>query len=159
MDVHTYKSIIQITCTSMFKASLITLAKTWKQPTCPKTGEWITNFVIDSHTHTHTQWNTSQPSVYFNHSVVSDSLRPHEPQHTRPPCPSPTPRVYPNLCPLCWWCHPTISYSVILFSLCPQSFPASGSFQWVSYSHQVAKLLEFQLQYQSFQWTPRTDLL
>ena len=68
-------------------------------------------------------------SVQSSHSVMSDSLRPHEPQHARPPCPSPTPRVYPNLCPLCWWCHPTISYSVILFSLCPQSFPASGSFQ------------------------------
>ena len=68
-------------------------------------------------------------SVQSSHSVMSDSLRPHEPQHARPPCPSPTPRVYPNLCPLCWWCHPTISYSVILFSSCPQSFPASGSFQ------------------------------
>ena len=68
-------------------------------------------------------------SVQSSHSVMSDSLRPHEPQHARPPCPSPTPRVYPNLCPLCWWCHPTISYSVILVSSCPQSFPASGSFQ------------------------------
>ena len=112
----------------MFKASLITLAKTWKQPTCPKTGEWITNFVIDSHTHTHTQWNTSQPSVYFNHSVVSDSLRPHEPQHTRPPCPSPTPRVHTNPFPSSQWCHSIISSSVIPFSSCPQSFPASGSF-------------------------------
>ena len=68
-------------------------------------------------------------SVQFSHSVVSDSLWPHEPQHTRPPYPSPTPRVYPNPCPLSRWCHPTISSSVIPFSFCPQSFPASGSFQ------------------------------
>ena len=68
-------------------------------------------------------------SVQFSRSIVSDSLRPHEPQNTRPPCPSPTPRVYPNLCPLCWWCHPTISSSVVPFSSCAQSFPASGSFQ------------------------------
>ena len=67
-------------------------------------------------------------SVQFSHSVVSDSLRPHEPQHARPPCPSPIPGVHPNPCPLCWWCHPTISSSVIPFSSCPQSFPASGSF-------------------------------
>ena len=60
---------------------------------------------------------------------MSDSLRPHEPQHARPSCPSPTPRVYPNPCPLSWWCHPTISSSVFPFSSCPQSFPASGSFQ------------------------------
>ena len=68
-------------------------------------------------------------SVQFSRSVVSDSLRPHEPQHARPPCPSPTPRVHPNPCPLCQWCHPTISSSVGPFSSYPQSFPASGSFQ------------------------------
>ena len=67
-------------------------------------------------------------SVQFSHSVVSDSLRPHEPQHTRPPCPSPTPGVYPNSCPLSQWCHPTISSSVIPFSSHLQSFPATGSF-------------------------------
>ena len=60
---------------------------------------------------------------------LSPTLRPHESQHTRPPCPSPTPRVYPNSCPLSQWCHPTISSSVVPFSSCPQSFPASGSFQ------------------------------
>ena len=65
----------------------------------------------------------------FSHSVVSDSLPPHEPQHTRPPCPSPTPGVHPNSCLSSWWCHPTISFSVVPFSSCPQSFPASGSFQ------------------------------
>ena len=68
-------------------------------------------------------------SVQFSRSVVSDSLQPHEPQHTRPPCPSPPAGVYPNSCPLSQWCHPTISSSVIPFSSCPQSFPASGSFQ------------------------------
>ena len=69
------------------------------------------------------------PSVQFSRSIVSDSLRPREPQHTRPPRPSPTPRVYPNSCPLNWWCHPTISSSVVLFSSCPQSFSAAESFQ------------------------------
>ena len=64
----------------------------------------------------------------FSHSVVSDSLQTHEPQHARPACPSPTPWVYPNSCPLSQWCHPTISSSVILFSSSLQSFPASGSF-------------------------------
>ena len=68
-------------------------------------------------------------SVQFSHSVVSNSLQPHEPQHARPPCPSPTPGVHPNSCPLCWWCHLTISSSVVPFFSCPQSFPASGSFQ------------------------------
>ena len=67
-------------------------------------------------------------SVQFSHSVMSDSLRPHEPQHARSPCPSPTAGVYPDPCPLSRWCHPAISYSVVPFSSCPQSFPASGSF-------------------------------
>ena len=67
-------------------------------------------------------------SVQFSHPVISDSLWPHGLQHARPSCPSPTPRVYSNSCPLRWWCHPTIS-SVIPFSSCPQSLPASGSFQ------------------------------
>ena len=68
-------------------------------------------------------------SVQFSRSVVSDSLQPHELQHARPPCSSPTPGVYPNPCPSSQWCHPTISFSVVPFSSCPQSFPASGSFQ------------------------------
>ena len=67
-------------------------------------------------------------SVQFSCSVVSDSLRPHGSQHARPPCSSPTPGVYPNSCPLSQWCHPAISSSVIPFSSCPQSLPASGSF-------------------------------
>ena len=68
-------------------------------------------------------------SVQFSGSVVYNSLRPHWLQHARPPCPSPTPGVYSNSCPLIQWCHPTISFSVIPFSSCLQSFPASGSFQ------------------------------
>ena len=68
-------------------------------------------------------------SVQFSHSVVSDSLRPHEPQHAWPPCPSPTSRVHPNPCPLSQWCHPVILCSVVPFSSCPQSFPTSGSFK------------------------------
>ena len=66
--------------------------------------------------------------IQFSCSVVSDSLRPHEPQRAGPPCPSRTPSVYPNSCPLSRWCHPTISSSVGSFSSCPQSFLASGSF-------------------------------
>ena len=67
-------------------------------------------------------------SVQFSRSVVSDSLWSHELKHTRPPCPSPTSGVHPNPCPLCQWCHPTTSSSVVPFSSCPQSYPASGSF-------------------------------
>ena len=68
-------------------------------------------------------------SVQFSRSVMSDSLWPHGLQHARPPCPTPTPGVYSNSCPFSQWCHPTISSSVVPFSSCLQSFPASGSFQ------------------------------
>ena len=78
---------------------------------------------IHIHTHTHTQWN-----VQFSRSVVSDSLRPHELQHARPPCPSPTPGVHSNSSPSSQWCHPAISSSVIPFSSFPQSLSASLSF-------------------------------
>ena len=71
---------------------------------------------------------TSGGSVQFSCSVVSYSMQPHGLQHTRPPCPSPTPGVYPKSCPLSWWCHPTISSSVVPFSSHLQSFPASRSF-------------------------------
>ena len=64
----------------------------------------------------------------FSHSVMSETLWRHGPQHTRPPCPSPIPGVHPNPCPLSWWCHPTLSSSVVPFSSCPQSLPASRSF-------------------------------
>ena len=72
------------------------------------------------------KWNIG--SVQFSRSVVSNSLRPHESQHARPPCPSPTPRVHSHSRPLSQWCHPVISISVIPFSSCPQSLPASQSF-------------------------------
>ena len=66
--------------------------------------------------------------VQFSHSVMSDSLWPHESQHVSPPCPAPTPRVHPNPCPSSRWCHPAISFSAVPFSSCPQFLPASGSF-------------------------------
>ena len=70
----------------------------------------------------------SSVNFQFSHSVMSSFLQPHGLQHTRLPSPSPTPRVYSNLCPLSWWCHPTISSSVVPLSSCLQSFPASGTF-------------------------------
>ena len=73
-------------------------------------------------------WTPQFSSVHFSRSVMSDSLRPHELQHARPPCPSPTPRVHPNSWASSRWCHPSISSSVVPFSSCPQSLPASGSF-------------------------------
>ena len=88
-------------------------------------------------------------SVQFSRSVVSDSLRPHGLQHTRPPYPSPTPRVHSNSCPSSWWCHPAISSSVIPFSSCPQflpaseSFPMSQLFAWGGQSTGVSPLASF----------------
>ena len=105
-------------------------------------------------------WVTEHPCIQFNSIQSLSRVRlfaTHEPQHSRPPCPLPTPGVYPNPCPLSQWCHPTISSSVVPFSSCPQSFPASGSFQ-ISPLHLVVKVLEFQLQHQSFQRNPRADL-
>ena len=81
-------------------------------------------------------------SVQFSCSVVSDSLWPHGLQHTRPPCPSPTPGVCSNSCPSSQWCHPTISFSVVPFSHL-QSFQHQGFFKWVSSSHEVAKYWSF----------------
>ena len=72
--------------------------------------------------------NIEMEIVWFSHSVVSNSLQPQELQHTRPPCPSSTPGVHPNPCPSSQWSHPTISSSVVPFSSCPQSIPASGAF-------------------------------
>ena len=88
----------------------------------------------------------------FSCSVVSDALWPHGLQHTRPPCPSLFPRICSNSCPLSQWCHPTILASAACFSFCPQSFPASGSFPMSQLSHQMAKVLELQLQHPFFQW-------
>ena len=98
--------------------------------------------------------------LLFSHSVLTDSSQPQRLQHARLPSPSPSHGVYLKSCPLNWWYHPTISSSVIPFSSCLKSFPASGSFfKWVSSSYQEAKVLEFQLQHQSFQWILRTDFL
>ena len=77
----------------------------------------------DCDSYTHSQFS----SVQFSRSVASDFLQPHESQHARPPCPSPTAGVYSNSCPSSQWCHPAISSSVVHFSSCPQSLPASGS--------------------------------
>ena len=96
-------------------------------------------------------------SVQFSRSVMSDSLRPYELQHARPPCPSPTPGVYSNSCLSSQWYHPVISSSVIPSPPAPNPSQHQGLFQWVNSSHEVAKVLE--LQHQSFQWTPRIDLL
>ena len=96
-------------------------------------------------------------TCWFSHSVMSNTLQPRVLKHTRLPCLSPTPGPCSNSCPLSWWCHPTISSSVIPF---PPAFNLSqnqGLFQWVSSLHQVVKVLE--LQHQSFQWRLRTDFL
>ena len=95
-------------------------------------------------------------SVQFSHSVVSNSLGPHELQHTRTPYPSPTARVYPNPCPLTRWCHSTISSSVVLFS-CPQSFPALGSFQKSQFYASGGQSIGVSAS--AFQWIFRTDFL
>ena len=98
-------------------------------------------------------------SVQFSRSVMPSSLRPHKLQHARHPCLSTIPGVHSNSCPLSRWCHPAISSSVVPFSSALNLSQHQGLSQWVSSLHQVARVLEFQLQYQSFQWTPRTDLL
>ena len=98
-------------------------------------------------------------SVQFSRSVVSDSLRPHESQHARPPCPSPTPGVHSDSCPSSQWCHPAISSSVVPFSSCPQSLPASESlpmsqlFAWGGQSTGVSALASF-LPKKSQDWSP-----
>ena len=97
-------------------------------------------------------------SVQFSCSVMSNSATPWTAAH-QAALSITNSQIYPNSCPLSRWCHLTISSSVVPFSSHPQSFPASGSFQWVSSSCQVVKLLEFQLQHQSFQWIPRNDFV
>ena len=98
-------------------------------------------------------------SVQFSHSVVSDSLRPHESQHTRPPCPSPTPGVHSDSYPSSWWCHPAISSSAVPFSFCPQSlqasesFPMSQLFAWGGQSTGVSVLASF-LPKNTQDWSP-----
>ena len=98
-------------------------------------------------------------SDQISHSVVSDSLRPHESQHARPPCPSPNPRVHSDSCPSSQWCHPAISSSVIPFYSCPQSLPASESFPmsqlfaWGGQSTGVSALASL-LPKKSQSWSP-----
>ena len=98
-------------------------------------------------------------SVQFSRSIVSDSLQPHELQHTTPPCPSPTPGVHSNSCPLSQWCHPAISSSVVPFSSCPQSLPTSESFPmsklftWGGQSTGLSALASF-LQKNIEDWSP-----
>ena len=98
-------------------------------------------------------------SDQISRSVVSDSLRPHELQHARPPCPSPTPGVHSDSRPSSQWCHPAISFSFVPFSSCPQSLPASESFPMSQLFAWGAQSIGVSAYDQSFQWTPRTDLL
>ena len=93
------------------------LTHTWAE--CPENHVSVVNAGV---------WLSCKVSVQFSRLVVSDSLQPHESQHTRPPCPSPTPGVHSNSCPSSQWCHPASSSSVVPFSSCPQSFPAPTSF-------------------------------
>ena len=103
----------------MFIAALFIIGRTWKQLRCPSADEWIRKL-----------WYiyTMEYSVQFSHSVMSDPLWSDESQHSRPSCPSPTPWVHSDSHPSSQWCHPAISSSVVPFSSCPQSLPASESF-------------------------------
>ena len=121
----------------------VTKSRTWLSNWTDWT-EWEENSLSNgAHFHCHTAFS----SVQFSRSVVSNSLRPYGPQHARPPSLSPTPGVYWNSCPLSRWCHP--SHPLLFPS--PPAFNVSqhqGLFKWVSSSHQMAKVLEFQLQHQ-----------
>ena len=102
---------------------------------------------------------TNDKVLLFSFLVMSNSLQSHELQHSRLPCPSPSPWACSNSCPFSQWRHPTILSSVIPFSSCLQSFLASESFVISGLSHQVAKVLELHLQHQSLQWIFRVDFL
>ena len=148
-------------CTKVFLLScnticLFLLSFPLLEEVCPKN---IANWDAKEHT-AYVSSRRLMVSVQFSHSVVSDPLRPHEPQHTRPPCPLPTPGVYPNSCPLSRWCHPTISSSVVRFSSYIQSFPASGSFQinqlfFASGGQSIGVSASTLV----FEWRLRTDIL
>ena len=98
-------------------------------------------------------------SVQFSCSVVSDSSQPHGLQHTRLPCPSPTPGVYPKSYPLSWWCHPTISSSVVPLSSCLQPFPTSGSFQMSQFFAWGSQRIAVSASISVLPWIFRTDFL
>ena len=117
------------------KVSLLTYTcmQTLRHDWCFKEGNWLVskvncNWFSMGHFGIVFLFQWMAGSVQFSHSAMSSSLRPHEPQHARPPCASPVPGVYPNSCPLSQWCYRTISSSVVPYSSCPQSFPTSGSF-------------------------------
>ena len=147
-----FNALIFLPCKSLFwdKGPLISFS-TDLCKSCGWSYKWICLMVVEGQ---FLVW-----PVQFSRSVMSDSLWPHGLQDTRPPYPSPTPRVYSNSCPLSRWCHPTTSSSVAPFSSCLQSFPASGSFQMSQFFTSGGQTLEFQLQHQSFQWTFTTDFL
>ena len=137
---------------------------TYPSKTLPKNcrGRNPSKLILWGHHHPDTKTRQRQHTKRKKISACACSVTqswPHGLQHARPPCLSPTPAVYSDSCPLSWWCHPTIS------SLSSPSPPAlnlsqhQGLFKWVRSSHQVAKVLEFQLQHQSLQWTFRTDFL
>ena len=158
LGIHTEETRIERDmCTPMFITALFIIARTWKQPRCPWADEWIRKLwyiytmeyysaikkntfesalmrwmklepIIQSEVSQQEKYQYSIKSDQISHSVVSDSLRPHESQHARPPCPSPTPGVHSDWRPSSQWCHPAISSSVVPFSSCFQSFPESGSF-------------------------------
>ena len=112
----------------------------WSGLPCPPLGH-LSNPEIESASH----MSPTFSSVQFSHSVVSNSLKPHELQDARPPCPSPTPRVHSNSCPSSQWCHPSISSSVDPSPPAPNPSQQQSLFQWVNSLHEVSKVLEFQL--------------
>ena len=126
-----------------------------EQQTGSKLGEEYVNGV-----YSHLAYLTyMQSSVQFSCSIVSKSLQPHELQHARPPCPSPTPRFYSNSCPSTRWCHPAISSSVVPFFSCPQPLPASGSFPMSQFFSWGGQSIGVSAKHHSFQRTLRADLL
>ena len=137
----------------IFIAVLFTIAKTGKQP------KWHWQMSGWRRCGTYMQGNIQFSSVQFSRSVVSDSLRPHESQHARPPCPSRTPRVHSDSRPSSQWCHPDILSSVVPFSSCPLSLPASKSFPmsqlftWGGQSSGVSALASFPPK-KSLIWSP-----
>ena len=158
LGIHTEETRIERdTRTQIFIATLFIIARTWKQPRCPSADEWLRKLwyiytmeyypaikkntfesvlmrwmklepIIQSEVRQKEKHQYNISSVQFSHSVVSNSLRPHESQHARPPCPSPSPGNHSDSRLSSQWCHPAISSSVIPFSSCPQSLPASESF-------------------------------